>query len=180
MGDLHFSLADLPERYKRQVVSQLFPSGIKSPAKKPTESVSPRTPSTTHPKARNAPQRILGGFPRETDGVHKMSHPEKRFRSTFAPSMGWEVVCYEPLSIWISGGFRYTPDFLIRDSRGNLAFVEVKGSYKLPSHGRARLAFADASTKTPNFDFYWATEARKKSRGFILELWRAGRRIRKP
>ena len=110
---------------------------------------------------------------------HRMSRTEERFRDRFAPSNGWEVIMYEPCSLWVSGGFRYTPDYLVRLPDGHLAFVETKGSFRLQSHSRARLAFADASTRTPGFLFVWAKENRKHD-GFSVEFWERGKIVRLP
>jgi hypothetical protein len=58
------------------------------------------------------------------------------------------------MSFKIAGGHRYTPDFIVSTPSGIEAY-EVKGSYRFPSEGRARLAFDDARERYPFIKFYW-------------------------
>lgn len=163
MPSLTWKLDELPPHLKEQALRQL--------GRDPVERPSPAPLKTIHPKAANAPQAIQT---RNTGGKRRMSHTEERFKSRFCPANGWRVLLYEPCSLWISGGFRYTPDFLIETEAGELAFVETKGCFRLQSHSRARLAFAEASRRTPGFLFLWAKEDRRYDR-FNLEWWQAGK-----
>lgn len=61
---------------------------------------------------------------------------------------------FEGMSFKIAGGHRYTPDFIVSTHSGIEAY-EVKGSYRFPSEGRARLAFDDARERYPSIRFYW-------------------------
>lgn len=61
---------------------------------------------------------------------------------------------FEAMSFRIAGGHRYTPDFIVQTPSGIEAY-EVKGSYRFPSEGRARLAFDDARERFPSVRFYW-------------------------
>jgi hypothetical protein len=61
---------------------------------------------------------------------------------------------FEGMSFKIAGGHRYTPDFIVSTPSGIEAY-EVKGSYRFPSEGRARLAFDDARERYPSIKFYW-------------------------
>lgn len=61
---------------------------------------------------------------------------------------------FEGMSFKIAGGHRYTPDFIVSTPDGIEAY-EVKGSYRFPSEGRARLAFDDARERYPSIKFYW-------------------------
>lgn len=61
---------------------------------------------------------------------------------------------FEAMSFKIAGGHRYTPDFIVQTTSGIEAY-EVKGSYRFPSEGRARLAFDDAAERYPTIKFYW-------------------------
>lgn len=61
---------------------------------------------------------------------------------------------FEGMSFKIAGGHRYTPDFIVQTTSGIEAY-EVKGSYRFPSEGRARLAFDDAAERYPTIKFYW-------------------------
>ena len=169
MQGVRWKLEDLPPRLREQVERRLglsqTPRNAPSQASQGTDlkPPAPKQPDAPRPP-RKRPVRAKG----------RMSHAEERFRDRFAPSMGWEVLMYEPCSIWISGAFRYTPDFLVRLPDGRLAFVEVKGSFRLQSQSRSRLAFADASTRTPGFAFLWAKE-HKKHKTFSVEFWKAGK-----
>ena len=61
---------------------------------------------------------------------------------------------FEAMSFKIAGGHRYTPDFIVQTTSGIEAY-EVKGSYRFPSEGRARLAFDDATERYSTIKFYW-------------------------
>jgi hypothetical protein len=61
---------------------------------------------------------------------------------------------FEAISFKIAGGHRYTPDFIVVSPDAIEAY-EVKGAYKFPSEGRARLAFDDARERYPSIKFYW-------------------------
>ena len=166
MQGFTWKLDDLPPHLKEQALRQL--------GRGPVERSSPVPPKPIHPKAADAPQALQT---RNAANRRRMSHTEERFQNRFCPANGWSVICYEPCSIWISGGFRYTPDFMIELPDGRLAFVETKGSFRLQSHSRARLAFADACRRTPGFLFIWAKETRKHD-GFNLEWWQSGKAIK--
>ena len=171
--DLHWRLEDLPERYRRQVEAKLGNPNAQRLTPAPPAPVRPVQPVQRPKYAPKASKSLATRVSRARTSKH-MSHTEERFRDRFCASCGWRVLRYEPLSIWVSGGFRYTPDFLVATENGELAFVETKGSYRLQSHSRARLAFANASTRTPAFVFVWAKEDRKH-RSFSLEFWKAGK-----
>lgn len=163
MPCFRWRLSDLPPHMREQAARQLA-----APVQKQAQAV--QAPRSTSPIRPCADARRQG---------HRTSRTEERFRDRFAPSNGWEVIMYEPCSLWVSGGFRYTPDYLVRLPDGHLAFVETKGSFRLQSHSRARLAFADASTRTPGFLFVWAKENRRHD-GFSVEFWERGKIVRLP
>lgn len=62
---------------------------------------------------------------------------------------------FEPVSLRLPGGGRYTPDFMTIDD-GVVTFHEVKGSYRLGSQGRAFTAFHEAAAYYPMWRFVWA------------------------
>jgi len=77
---------------------------------------------------------------------------------------------YEALTVKLANGHRYTPDYAHWDD-GVLVLTEVKGSYKLHSHGRARLAFDQARVEWPQFRWVWATKrTAKDGGGFRVEV----------
>jgi len=54
-------------------------------------------------------------------------------------------------------GIRYTPDFEVIHLDGHKEQIEVKGAYKLHSHGAARRGFAASRDRYPEFAWTWAT-----------------------
>lgn len=91
---------------------------------------------------------------------------------------GRAAVVYQPAPLVITARTRreYTADF--RTDGGSLgdvpAYHEVKGSYRLPTHERARLAWEVAAEANPQFDFVWAELTR---RGWEIERWQGGGRV---
>jgi hypothetical protein len=62
---------------------------------------------------------------------------------------------YEAITFHMANGHRYSPDWSYwRD--GKLHCVEVKGSYRLGSYQRARLAFDQAAIEWPDIVWVWA------------------------
>ena len=61
---------------------------------------------------------------------------------------------YEGITFRLPGGSRYTPDWYLFDGGGHTV-VEVKGSYRLGSHGRAFTAWREARAAFPGFRFVW-------------------------
>ena len=64
-------------------------------------------------------------------------------------------VTFEGLTFRLANGHRYTPDWVYVES-GRLVCVEVKGSYRLGSYQRARLAFDQARIEWPGVRWIWA------------------------
>jgi hypothetical protein len=63
---------------------------------------------------------------------------------------------YEAVSLRLSGGSRYTPDWQSVGADGRVTLHEVKGSYRFGSHGRAATAFRECVAAFPEFNFVWA------------------------
>lgn len=76
---------------------------------------------------------------------------------------------YEVVTFRLPGGSRYTPDYLTVDGQGRITLHEVKGSYRLHSHGRARTAFRECATAFPMFRWVWAT--RQDSGEYVIETF---------
>ena len=68
---------------------------------------------------------------------------------------------FEPVTLHLPGGGRYTPDFMTVDD-GVCTFHEVKGSYRLGSQGRAFTAFHEAAAYYPMWRVVWAHWTGKK------------------
>lgn len=75
---------------------------------------------------------------------------------------------YEALSFHLPGGSRYTPDYMTVDETGRITLHEVKGSYRLHSHGRARTAFMECTAAFPMFGWVWA--ARQKDGTYKIDI----------
>jgi hypothetical protein len=85
----------------------------------------------------------------------KMTKTEQQFEARLVAMYGRECVRFESMTLRLANGHRYTPDFVVRHG-DRLAIYEVKGSYRLHSHGRARLAFDQARTEWPMWSWVWA------------------------
>lgn len=81
----------------------------------------------------------------------KMTQTEARYNRDMLGGVGR----FEPVSLRLPGGGRYTPDFMTVDD-GVVTFHEVKGSYRLGSQGRAYTAFHEAAAYYPMWRFVWA------------------------
>ncbi len=84
--------------------------------------------------------------------MRKMTKTERDFQAKLNAEYGRENVHFEALSFRLKNGHRYTPDFYVGTQR--LCF-EVKGSYRLQSYQRARLAFDQARVEFTDFVFIW-------------------------
>jgi len=65
---------------------------------------------------------------------------------------------FNGMALLMHNGHRYTTDWLVTTSEGFVELHEVKGSYRLQSYGRARLAFDQAHQEFPGFTWVWATK----------------------
>lgn len=78
-----------------------------------------------------------------------------------------------PFTITRTSKRRYTADFETTLKDGRTMVIEVKGSYKLQSHERARLAWEIAAESNPQAVFVWAAKSPKTGR-FDMEIWEGG------
>lgn len=67
---------------------------------------------------------------------------------------------YEALTFRLANGHRYTPDWVVFFAGAPVACHEVKGAYRLHSHGRARLAFDQARVEFPGLAWVWGVVRR--------------------
>ena len=65
-------------------------------------------------------------------------------------------IAYEALTVRMANGHRYTPDWVCRTASGLTLCIEVKGTYRMHSHQRARLAFDQAALEWPAWRWIWA------------------------
>lgn len=90
---------------------------------------------------------------------------------------GKHIISYEPAPFYLTAATKreYTADFLVQNpsciSSTRPTYHEVKGSYHLPTHERARLAWEIAAEQNPQYDFVWAELTRS---GWEIERWEAG------
>lgn len=151
---VHFSLDQLPERYRAQVARSALVGGYH-------QSVRPHGDGRTadngacagkdgqgHGKDKGktrAPVRL----PRSAGRVPNKT--EERFNREMLLGCGK----YEGLTLHLPSGVRYTPDFVFEDD-GKVYLAEVKGGYHLPTHGRSVMAFKIACAEFPMFGFVFA------------------------
>lgn len=110
------------------------------------------TPASTPAPQDKTPKRHASG---------QMSKTEIMFNRQMLGDSGK----FEAITLRMTNGHRYTPDFLTFDGEKAIAY-EVKGSYKLGSYQRSRLAFDQAKVEFPWIKFLWA----EKSKAGIWEI----------
>lgn len=134
----HVSMEWLDDYMKRLGSSRNPPQEPATTSRKQTK----KLVSYSHAKRVAVPLRAAEG---------KMSKTEERYRRDVLNGGGR----FEPVSLRLPGGGRYTPDFMTIDD-GVVTFHEVKGSYRLGSQGRAYTAFHEAAAYYPMWRFVWA------------------------
>ena len=95
-------------------------------------------------------------------GKRGMSKTEQRYLFDRLMDKGAR---YEAITFKMASGHRYTPDFVTWDEWmgcPRMVVHEVKGSYRLGSYGRARLAFDQCKVEFPHIAFVWAEWNGKK------------------
>ena len=119
---------DLPEQYQRQARAQLNrPAPVQ-----PIEAIPRTQPSTTH------------RCPNKTEAAYRDRH------------LAGQDARYEALTFRLANTHRYTPDWVVVRDGCVVECHEVKGAYRLHSHGRARLAFDQARVEWPGIKWVWA------------------------
>ena len=132
------TLDDLPPPYRQQAMRQITRATPPAPAPAPAASAATPKP---HPQPRQP------------------NNTEAEYNRIRLHGNG----IYEPLTLRLPGGSRYTPDFMTLGQPGGngtpyeITLHEVKGSYRHPSHARARTAFLECAAAFPCFRFIWAT-----------------------
>lgn len=156
---LKFRLQDLPERLRTQAERQLAPKKAAASAQPPKPTpTNPLPPIDDLPLAPYSPKSSRPVPVRNARDI-KMSATERRYLSQILGN----AARFEPITLVLASGSRYTPDFLTIDD-GVPTLHEVKGSYRLASQGRALTAFREAAAQFPFFRFVWAFE--RKGGGF--------------
>ena len=138
-------LDDLPDALRRQICQE-------QARPRPTAG-EPGLGKATVPPAIPKPPRARRG-PNKT---------EERFRREYLEPRGIKAV-FEGATFRLANGHRYTPDWVWLDETGRAVCVEVKGSYKLPSYQRARMAYDQARIEWPGIIWIWVTWTGKEWR----------------
>ena len=81
----------------------------------------------------------------------KMTKTEAEYESIVLQGKGAR---FEGITLRMANGHKYTPDFVYWED-GQIVCVEVKGSYRLGSYQRARLAYDQAKVEYSAIRFYW-------------------------
>lgn len=181
-GGVHFSLDQLPERYRAQVVRGALCGRVTSPS-----SVRPRTDNGQGVKdagkdaaangGKDGGQGKKGGEPRAPVNLPRSasSSPnktEERFNRELLHGRGK----YEAMTLRLPSGVKYTPDFVFEDG-GRVCLAEVKGGYRLPTHGRSVMAFKIACSEFPMFRFVFA-ELTRDGKAWKVGVYEGGLLVR--
>ena len=140
---MRIRLEDLPSHLQRQVLRQLAGT--------------PQTPTAqdSTPCKDIAKTHISKCSTRRTAAYRKRqpNNTEAEYNRLFLDGKGM----YEAITLKPPSGNRYTPDWMTIEN-GLITLYEVKGSYRLQSHGRALTAWKEAAATFPCFKFVWVTK----------------------
>ena len=97
----------------------------------------------------------------------KQAGPTKTEMEFRARYLAGKAARFEALVFRLANGHRYTPDWVYVEG-GRLVCVEVKGSRRLGSYQRARVAFDQAAVEWPDARWIWA-ERREDGSWQVIE-----------
>lgn len=114
--------------------------------------VAPQHVSATEKLIRDGIPPAPAKKPRRPKAPSKTEHQAMDYLLTqHRCDIRWNAVSFKLLN-----GHRYTPDLHMDLGTGRRqVFIEVKGSYRLGSLQRSRLAFDQAKREWPCFDWWW-------------------------
>jgi len=94
--------------------------------------------------------------------------PNKTEAEYAAYGLGLKIdLRFQALTFHMKNGLDYSPDWVEFDCDGlPCRAIEVKGSHRFHSHGRARLAFNQCKVEFPGIEWIWATKTKE---GWVLE-----------
>jgi hypothetical protein len=92
--------------------------------------------------------------PKTTTPKEQMSKTEKEYERLFLANIPHK---FQPFTFHMSNGLKYRPDFYVPGER---TFWEIKGGYRLPSHGRSLLAFNQCRVEFPEFNWKLAIKGK--------------------
>lgn len=157
------TLDDLPPKYREQAERQMMEEELVKWRKTAVSEIGEyiaRNPTVIHKYLHPEEQDVQTG--KESLPVRKDRKPkgpnktEQRFNREVLGGEGR----YEAITLRLPGGSRYTPDFLTAlfdplTHQYDTHVYEVKGTYRLGSHGRALTAFREARSAFPFLSFHW-------------------------
>lgn len=157
----HITLDDLPPKYREQAEAQLSVGEFIDRAAE--RAANGLVEYLMKPEVRwgdawtNEPPTGKESLPVRKDRKPKgPNKTEQLFNREMLGGLGQ----YEAVTLKLPGNSRYTPDYLTsvfdpQEQRYETTVYEVKGSYKLGSHGRALTAFREARAAFPFLTFKW-------------------------
>ena len=150
-----FRLDDLPPAMRAQAIAKLNSRQVKANE----GSASMETAATTKNRYNGPLERVDGKSPKQTK--------TERDGCAYLAAIGYTDIRPFPATLRMANGHKYSPDAeCCHPMGGKRIMVEIKGAYKLQSHGRARLAFDQCRRDWPEFDFLWI---RKTKEGWRVE-----------
>lgn len=137
---MKYKLTDLPPDLRAQIEKQIAKEDAAALCNPGPGSGPLVTPETVKAQRKLAPKA--------------QTKTEAEFNRCYLSGAG----LFEGLSFKMPGGSRYTPDFVTYDEKEKIySCYEVKGCFKLGSHGRALTAFKETAALFKGVRFFWAT-----------------------
>ena len=168
----HITLDDLPPKYREQAAAQLkTDAGAKNVLDylDGLEQVLADGPIGKIIWAGSPAAQRLMDAQKMMEATGKQSLPARRDRKPKGPNKTEQLFnremlgglgMYEAIRLRLPGGSFYTPDYCLsvfdpQTQRYENTVYEVKGTYRLGSHGRALTAFREARAAFPFLTFRW-------------------------
>lgn len=167
----HITLDDLPPKYREQAERQLKGDGDAKDAVKymhEIDEVLSKAPPGSIVYAHSELKRLidaqgaLKATGKESLQVRKDRKPKvpNKTEQLFNREMLGGLGMYEAITLKLPGNSRYTGDWVTsvfdpQEQRYETTVYEVKGTYRLGSHGRALTAFREARAAFPFLTFKW-------------------------
>lgn len=134
------TLSDLPEPYRAQAEAQLGRQALYLAAASQLPCLDRPRPATGK----------IGRVPSKTEMAFREQVLDPQIRAGILRKAD-----YESMTFRMANRHRYTPDWVAYDYQGRCSVYEVKGSYRLGSYQRARLAFDQARLEWEDIAFFW-------------------------
>lgn len=148
---MRLKIKDLPDALQRKVQAQIDAEDAR---RKPATAEFPQLAGVNHGHLTKP-----SGEPNKTELAYRREVLDRD------PTIA--SIHYEGLTFRQANGHRYTPDYVTIDASGHVTCHEVKGSYRLGSYQRAKLAFDQAAVEFPWATWIWAE--RSKDHGWTIK-----------